>query len=128
MTTYISEETGRPVEIECQFCRKSRNVHTPAEFLCGQWHGGDVDTDPVWVPVCGTHRADWFLDYDTDREIPPDSRLPILPLDLGARLMELLEAAQQVSEETGDWRAAVEDIGVVLEVLAGQLGLIESEE
>lgn len=86
MTSYISEETGQPVVIECRFCRLLNGKHTPATHVAGQWEGGDNDVDPRWVPVCDDHLKGWHRAPCNEQQghegclIPPESRLPVFDL------------------------------------------------
>ena len=81
MTTYVSEETLKPVVIECRFCRKFDEKHVPAVAVAGQWQGGDNDVDPHWVPVCAEHLARWHDEEHWDGGVVPvQHRLPVLPL------------------------------------------------
>lgn len=79
--TYVSEETGENVTVECRFCRKFKSRHVPAIKLAGQWEGGDIDIDPHWVPVCKSHFDKW---HDSEEwfegKIPERYRLIALDL------------------------------------------------
>lgn len=80
MTTYVSEETGERITIECRFCRKFTGGHRPAVALAGQWEHGDPDDEPHWVPVCQDHSDRWHIDADTGEPMPEEHRLPTIPL------------------------------------------------
>lgn len=71
MASYVSENTGRTVAIECRYCRESEDLHTPATVLAGQWETGEFDELPRWVPVCASHFDGWW-----DDDMPPECRLP----------------------------------------------------
>jgi len=88
MATFISQNTDEPLPIVCRFCANGtgerileKPTRVAATRLRGQWEGGDLDENPVWVPICVEHDSRWDIDPDTDeRTLDPRYQLPAFDL------------------------------------------------